>query len=124
MSMSNKEIALLVFGFLLFILVINLLKFIFNFFSNRKRYQEVYEVREAVNSTVRPHLHTLEKKYETQEEKPDSFGKYVFGVFRDKFKGKDEKIVEKEICRCCSEYEKAECKEDYCLAGAGVSCSK
>jgi len=122
--MSNQEIIILVFGFILLIIVINIFKIIINFFSNRKRYKEVFEIRKEVHTNVRPHLHSLEKKYESEEEKPESFGKYVFGVFRDKFKGKDEKIVEKEICRCCSEYESAECKEDYCLAGAGVDCKR
>ena len=121
--MSNREIVILIFGFILLIIVINIFKVIINFFSNRKRYKEVFAIRKEVHTKVRPHLHSLEKKFEAEERKED-FGKYVFGVFKDKFKGKNEKIVEKEICKCCNEYENAECKEDYCLAGAGVDCKR
>jgi len=127
MNLTNKEIIILIFGFIGLIIVINIIKVVIDFFSNGRRYKEVFEIRQAVNSTVRPHLHSLEKKFEMEEAKEgkkENFGKYVFEIFKDKFKGKDEKIVEKEICRCCNEYEKAECKEDYCLAGAGISCNR
>jgi len=124
MNISNNQIVILIFGFILLVIVINIFKILINFFSNRRRYKEVFEIRKEVHTKVRPHLHSLEKKYEAEEGEKESFGKYVFGVFRDKFKGKNEKIVEKEICKCCSEYESAECKEDYCLEGAGVACKR
>ena len=122
--MDGQTVLKIVFAFIILILIVNTFMFIVNFFSNRKRYTEVLGIRKEVNSKVRPHLHSLEKKFESEKEKGDKFSSYVYGIFKDKFKGKNEKIVEKEICRCCDGYESAECKEDYCLAGSGVSCSK
>jgi uncharacterized protein with gpF-like domain len=113
-----------IFAFIAFIIVINIFKFIVDFFTNRKRYEEVYEVRQEVNKEVRPYLTALEKKYEQEKEEGQKFSNYVHELFKDKFKGKNEKLVEKEICRCCDGYESAECKEDYCLATSGVACKK
>jgi ribosomal protein S20 len=122
--MDAHIIIKVVFAFIIIVLVINILKFISNFFSNRKRYTEVYAVRTEVNKVVRPRLGSLEKKFETEKKEGEKFGHFVSDAFKDKFKAKNEKIVEKEICRCCNDYENADCKEDYCLAGSGASCSK
>lgn len=122
--MNGDIIIKVVFAFIIIVLVINILKFIMNFFSNQKRYTEIYDVRKEVNSEVRPYLGSLEKKFENEKKDGDKFGSYVFGLFKDKFADKNEKIVEKEICRCCDGYDNADCKEDYCLATSGASCSK
>jgi len=114
----GQTIIIGVFTLIALILLINILKFISNFFSNKKRYSEIYDVMVDVNSKIRPRLASLEQKFEHDEESGDKFGKYVYGLYKDEFKGKNEKIVEKEICKCCSGYENAECKEDYCLDGA------
>jgi len=113
-----------VFAFIAVVLVINILKFILDFFSNRKRYTEVYDVRTEVNRVVRPRLSALEKKFESEKKEGEKFGQFVTEAFKEKFKGKNEKIVEKEICRCCNGYENADCKEDYCLEGSGANCTK
>ena len=122
--MEAHIIIKVVFAFIAIILVINIFKFIANFFSNRKRYTEVYDVRTEVNKIVRPRLNSLEKKFESEKREGEKFGHFVTEAFKDKFKSKNEKIVEKEICRCCNGYENADCKEDYCLEGSGVSCTK
>jgi hypothetical protein len=116
--MSDKNIIILVFGLIAFILFINILKFIFNFFSNRKRYVEAYDIRKEVDTKIRPRLGSLEQKFQKESESGEEFGKYVYGLFKDDFKDKNQKIVEKEICKCCNAYESAECKEDFCLEGA------
>ena len=121
--MNQEEISIFIFIFITFILFLNIIKLIINFFSNQKVYKKVAEIREEVNTKVRPHLNSLEKKFQ-EDEKEDNFGKYVFRIFKDKLEEKNEKILEKEICRCCKEYEKADCKEDYCLEASGVSCKK
>jgi len=123
-DMDAHLIIKVVFAFIIVILVINILKFILDFFSNRKRYTEVYDVRTEVNKVVRPRLSALEKKFENEKKEGEKFGQFVAEAFKDKFKSKNEKIVKKEICRCCSGYESADCKEDYCLEGSGVSCTK
>jgi hypothetical protein len=122
--MDAHIIIKVVFAFIIIVLVINMLKFISNFFSNRKRYTEVYAVRSEVNKVVRPRLASLEKKFDSEKKEGEKFSNFVSNAFKDKFKNKNEKIVEKEICRCCNGYENADCKEDYCLAGSGASCSK
>jgi|GEM_PF-1861439 len=111
-------------GIIVFILVVNIVKFISDFFTNRKDYQEKSEIYREINKQVRPHLVSLEKKFETEKREGDKFGSFVFGLFKDKFPEKNSKFVEKEICKCCSDYAGADCKEDYCLAGSGLSCDK
>jgi len=123
-DMDANLIIKVIFAFIILILIINMLKFIFNFFSNRKRYAEVYDIRTEVNRVVRPSLTALEKKFESEKKEGEKFSQFVTEAFKDKFKDKNEKIVEKEICRCCDGYEKADCKEDYCLEGSGASCTK
>ena len=120
----DDKIILTVFALLGVILILNVFKFIIDFFSNRREYVEIREVRNEVNQKVKPYLSSLEKKFEHDEESGDKFGVYVYNLVKDKFPNKDEKLVEREVCRCCSEYEKAECKEDFCLEGAGISCNK
>ena len=120
----DDKIILIVFALLGVILVLNVFKFIIDFFSNRREYVEVREVRNEVNQKVKPYLSSLEKKFEQDKESGDKFGAYVYKLVKDKFSSKNEKLVEREVCRCCSEYEKAECKEDFCLEGAGISCNK
>jgi hypothetical protein len=122
--MSSELAIKILFAFIILIIFLNLLQFIINFFSNRKRYEEAYDIKKEVNTKVRPHLHSLEKKYEKEKKGNEKFGTYVYGLFKDKFADKNEKMVEREICRCCDGYEKADCKEDYCLAGSGASCTK
>jgi len=122
--MDAHLIIKVVFAFIIIVLVINMLKFILDFFSNRKRYTEVYDVRTEVNRVVRPRLSALEKKFESKKKEGEKFSHFVTEAFKDKFKSKNEKIVEKEICRCCNGYESADCKEDYCLEGSGASCTK
>ena len=113
----ENQIVLIVFGVIALIIVANIFKFVMDFFSNRKRYQEVYAIHSEVNKQVRPRLSALEQKFNNDKDSGDHFGKYVFGILKDNFKGKDEKLVEKSICKCCSEYAGAECKEDFCLEG-------
>ena len=115
--MDANIIIKIVFTFIVVILFINLLKFLANFFSNRKRYNEVCEVRTEINSKIRPRLGSLEQKFEKDENSGDDFGKYVYKLFKDEFKNKNEKIVEREVCKCCQDYENANCKEDFCLNG-------
>ncbi len=122
--MDGNLVIKIIFALIIFIIFINMIKFIINFFSNRRRYEEVYDVRQEVYKEVRPHLSSLEKKFENEAKEGEKFNKYVYETFKDKFSDKNEKIVEKEICKCCDGYENAECKEDYCLAGSGASCNK
>jgi hypothetical protein len=59
----------------------------------------------------------LEQKFNNDENSGDNFGEYVYALYKDEFEGKNSKIVEKEICKCCDKYESSECKEEYCLDG-------
>ena len=120
----ENQVVLFVFGFIALIMVINLTNSIIKLFSNRKRYQEVYHIQDEVDKKVRPYLSSLEKKFEHDEQSGEKFGTYVFGLFKDKIPASNEKMVEKAICKCCSDYEGATCKEDFCLEGSGISCSK
>ncbi|MCK4440817.1 MAG: hypothetical protein KAU90_02340, partial [Sulfurovaceae bacterium] len=89
--MDAHIIIKLVFAFIAIVLIINILKFISNFFSNRKRYTEVYDVRSEVNKIVRPRLTSLEKKFESEKKEGEKFGHFVKETFKDKFKNKNEK---------------------------------
>jgi hypothetical protein len=120
----ENGVVLSIFGFIALLIAINLLISIGKLFSNRKRYQEVYAIQDEVNKKVRPYLGSLEKKFEKDESSEETFGKYVFNLFKDKISSKNEKMVEKAICQCCSDYEGAECKEDFCLEGSGIECKK
>ena len=122
--MDNNIVVWAIFGLIAFILFINIIQFITNFFRNRKDYTQRAEVFTEINRSIKPNLISLEKKYENDADANGKFGTYVFGLFKDKFKGKNEKFVEKAICKCCSDYEGADCKEDFCLEGSGVACNK
>jgi len=86
----GKSIIIAIFALITTILLINLLKFISNFFSNRKKYTQVYDVRAEVNRKIRPRLGSLEQKFEREENSGDKFGEYVYALFKDEFKDKNE----------------------------------
>ena len=121
----EKEIILYgVLGFFALIFISKFLQAIVNFFSSKKKYQESKSLHQTVNVKVKPYLLSLEKKFENDPDSGDSFGNYVHGLVKDKFANSDEKRVQKAIAKCCSDYSNAECKEDYCLEGSGISCNK
>jgi len=118
------------FGILLFI---NLIKVFINIFSRQKivpmKEEDPFrsEVRSDIEEQVRPHLTSLEGMHAKSTSKASTLATFVFSVFKNKFAThieKDEKLVEEEIDKCCSEYERAECKESFCLEGSGLSCPK
>jgi Na+-translocating ferredoxin:NAD+ oxidoreductase RnfG subunit len=121
--MENNIIVLVVFGLIAVILLVNMIQFITNFFRNRKDYTQREEVVIEINKSIKPNLISLEKKYENANT-DGKFGSYVYELFKDKFKGKNEKFVERAICKCCSDYEGADCKEDFCLTESGIKCDK
>ncbi len=112
------------------ILFLNIIKIFINIFTRPKVKKEEpnplqEEIREEVNEIVKPHLTSLEGMYEKSNSDASSFSSFVFSVVKDKFSkylDKDEALVESEICKCCSDYEGAECKESFCLEGSGISC--
>ncbi len=121
------------------VLFLNLIKVFLNIFSRPKviatqedsiKEEEspmLKELRSDIDEQVRPHLTSLEGMYEKSGSKLETLGAFVFSVFKDKFSNhieNDEKLVEEEICKCCSEYAGAECKESFCLEGSGLSCPK
>lgn len=121
--MENR-VVLVIFAFIAVILILNTFKFIADFFSNRREYKEINTIRGEVNQKVKPYLGSLEKKFQNDKAAEGKFGHYVYGLFKDQFPGKDKEIVKREVCRCCSQYEGAECKEDFCLEGSGIRCNK
>jgi hypothetical protein len=85
------------------------------------------EIRNEINEKIKPHLNSLEGMYEKSEVEDKSFSAYVFEKVKGKLSPlieKDEKLVEEEVCKCCADYEGAECKENFCLDGSGISCDK
>ena len=109
----------------------NVIKVILNMFTPSKMVKKVNplqdEIRDEVTVKVRPHLHSLESMHKNSDESDKKFGTFVFGLFKNKFSDyveKDEKLLESEICKCCSEYEGADCKEEFCLDGSGIACNK
>ena len=113
------------------LLFINLIKIFMNIFSRQtsisKKEEDPFrsEVRSDIEEQVRPHLTSLEGMYAKSSSNKSTLGAFVFSVFKDKFSKyieKDEKLVEEEICKCCAEYEDAECKESFCLESSGLSC--
>jgi len=85
------------------------------------------EIRSEINEKIKPHLNSLEGMYEKSENDAKSFSTYVFEKVKEKLAPlieKDEKLVEEEVCKCCGDYEGAECKENFCLDGSGISCDK
>jgi len=132
MPISNLILYVVV-GFFFLLIFLNLIKVFMNIFSKKENVimeEEdpfVSEIRLDIKEQVKPHLTSLEGMYEKSESKAETLGSFVFSVFKDKFSShieKDEKLVEKEICKCCSEYEGAECKESFCLEGSGLTCPK
>jgi len=117
------------------IFFLNTIKIIMNIFTKRKvKKEEVEEVdplrdelRSEIKEKVQPHLSSLEGMYEKSNAEESSFSAFVLSAFKDKFSKyseKNEKLLETEIGKCCSDYEGAECKESFCLEGAGISCPK
>jgi len=136
MHISNLLLYIIV-GFFAILLFLNLIQVFVNIFSGKKSSKAptkeeeekedpfVSEVRSDIETEVKPHLTSLEGMYKKSDSKEKSFGAFVFSVFKDKFAShieKDEKLVEEEICKCCSEYENAECKESFCLEASGLAC--
>ena len=118
-------------AFFAILLLINLIKVFMNIFSRQKvvsmKEEDPFrsEVRSDIEEQLRPHLTSLEGMYEKSTSKVSTLSAFVFSVFKDKFSShieKDKKLVEEEICKCCSEYEGSECKESFCLEGTGLSC--
>lgn len=112
------------------ILFLNIIKIFVNIFTRPKVIKSEEnplqkEIREEVKEIVKPHLTSLEGMYEKSNSDASSFASFVFSVVKDKFSKyleKDEALVESEICKCCGDYEGAECKESFCLEGSGISC--
>jgi len=124
-------VVIIVFMLIGVVLFFNVIKVVINIFTSSKVVEPLSplqgEIREEVNAKVRPHLHSLEAMHQNSEESDKKFGTFVFGLFKDNFSNyveKDEKLVEAEICKCCSEYEGSECKEEFCLDGSGIACNK
>jgi len=112
------------------ILFLNFIKIFVNIFTKPKITKEMQEanllrdeLRSEINEKVKPHLTSLEGMYTKSNSSEASFSAYVLSIFKDKLvKNRDEKLLENEISKCCSDYEGAECKESFCLEGSGISC--
>lgn len=129
----NSLVVYIIFALVAVVFLLNMFKVLLNIFGNKKPKvvkeldPVVSEVRSQVNEEVRPHLNSLEGMYEKSASKEATLGSFVQSVFKDKFSaytGKEQKIVEAEIDKCCADYEGAECKESFCLESAGISCPK
>jgi len=127
----NQLIIYIVFSLIAMIFLLNIFKVFLNIFKapNPQKNEDpmVAEVRSQIEQEVKPHLTSLEGMYEKRESEQKSLASFVFSVVKNKFSAymdKNEKLVEEEISKCCSEYENAECKESYCLEGSGISCAK
>ena len=133
--MDNNMVLYGIFILIVVVLFLNVIKVFINLFTRSKRKKEVMaevntlreEIREEINKKVKPHLTSLEGMYEKSESSEKTFSSFVFSAFKDKLStviGKNEKLVESEICKCCGEYEGSECKESFCLESSGISCPK
>ena len=124
-----------VFALIGLVLLINIVQVFTNIFGGSKPSAVVEEVEEEnplrneirseINEKIKPHLNSLEGMYEKSENDAKSFSAYVLDKVKEKLAPlveKDEKLVEEEICKCCSDYEGADCKENFCLDGSGISC--
>ena len=121
----EKEIVLyVVLGFFGLIFIAKFIQSILNFFSGKRKYEESISLSNTVNSKVKPYLISLEKKFENDPNSGKHFDEYVHELVKDKFSNSDEKRVEKVVKKCCADYQNAECKEDFCLEGSGISCKK
>ena len=136
-EMDNNTIFIYVlFGIIGVIFFLNIIKIIINIFTKSRAKSKVKEaveevnplrdeLRGEINEKVKPHLTSLEGMYEKSNSSESSFSAFVLSIFKDKFskyQENDEKLLESEIGKCCSDYEGADCKESYCLEGAGISC--
>ncbi len=128
---DTNNIMVFVFAFIGLILFINLIIVVKNLFtgSSKAVVEEVNplrdEIRSEINEKIKPHLNSLEGMYTKSESDAESFSAYVVSKVKDKLAplvAKDEKLVEEEICKCCGDYESADCKENFCLEGSGISC--
>jgi hypothetical protein len=124
-----------IFAIIGIIFFLNVITVIINVFTKKKikkeKVEEVNplrdEIRTEINEKVKPHLSSLEGMYEKSNSSENTFSAFVLSVFKDKFSNyveKDEQLLESEMCKCCSDYEGSECKESFCLEGAGISCPK
>lgn len=129
----DNILLLVVFALIGLILLVNLFQVFINMFFTKSNSVEKPnplrdELRKEINKKVRPHLKSLEGMYEKSEPSAESkFSSYVYGLFKDTFSSfavRDAKLVEDEICKCCNDYESADCKEEYCLEGSGIACGK
>lgn len=132
-ELMDNRVVLVVSLFMITILLVNVFKILMNIFSSSETVELEEEnplrdeIREEVNTRVKPHLHALEAMHQKGESSESKFGTFVFGLFKETFSNyteKDEKLVESEICKCCSDYEGSECKEEFCLDGSGITCNK
>ena len=130
--MDKMMVLYIIGGIVGVILFLNIIKIFMNIFTKSQAKKEELnplqnEIREEVNQIVKPNLTSLEGMYEKSKEDKDSssFATFVFSAVKDKFSKyleKNEALVESEICKCCEDYEGAECKESFCLEGSGISC--
>ena len=133
----DKIVLIIVFALIVVVLLMNVFKVFTNIFGVSKssvKEEELEEenplrdeLRSEIDKNIKPHLNSLEGMYNKSETGDIGFSSYVLGMVKEKlspFVEKDEKLVEEEICKCCSDYESAECKEDFCLEGTGISCQK
>lgn len=128
----DNTILIVIFAIIGLIILVNIFYVIKNMFTRSKGNVEAPnplrdELRMEINKKVRPHLNSLEGMYEKSEVEDTKFSTYVHGLFKDTFSSyavRDAKLVEDEICKCCGDYEGADCKEEYCLEGSGISCGK
>ena len=133
----DKTIILIVFSLIGLVLLVNIFNVFTNIFgsSNSNSVEEFEEddnplrdeIRSEINDQIKPHLNSLEGMYEKSGSEEKSFSAYVFNKVKEKLAPlieKDKKLVEDEICKCCSDYEGADCKENFCLDGSGISCEK
>jgi len=122
--MEKEMILYAVLGFFAVIFMAKFVHAMINFFLGKRKYEESKSVQLVVNTKVKPYLLSLEKKFENDPNSGDNFGNYVHELVKDKFPIKDETRVKKAVTKCCAEYAGAECKEDFCLEGSGISCKK
>ena len=136
----DKIAVLILFSLIGVVLLVNLFSIFVNIFFGSKasvveKEEELYEeenplrdkLRSEIDENIRPHLNSLEGMYIKSETEGSSFSSYVLERVKEKlspFVEQDEALVEEEICKCCSDYEGAACKEDFCLEGTGISCQK
>ena len=124
----DKMIVLYIIGSIVGVMLfLNIIRVFVNIFTRPKKELNPLqkEIREEVNEIVKPNLTSLEGMYKKSDSDASSFSSFVFSAVKDKFSKyleKDEALVESEICKCCNDYEGAECKESFCLEGSGISC--